>query len=124
MWWVLSAYALILSHRFIPPQWRCLTPRKRRAMRLALQTFAEDKPAYTVRCAGTSVYRTDKEKCFVIIEQKSRIHPPCYSVYVVWHKDVHIDRLGTWQFHWGVKPIDAFNQYEQRRAAGVAGRLD
>jgi hypothetical protein len=55
----------------------------------------------------------------VFVQHLSCVHPPSYSGYVVWHERDNLDRLGGWQFHWGILPRHAVEQYEACRAAGL-----
>jgi len=120
-WLLLSAGLLLFGApvllRWVPPHRRYLSPRKRQAMSLALRAFEEDHPESRADWAGSWVYRVDSEKCFVFIQHMASLHPPSYAGYVVWHDGDHLDRLGGWQFHWGILPRHAVEQYEECRAA-------
>lgn len=83
-------------------------------MRLALATFAREHPSLEPVWSGSRVYRADGEKCFVFVQYRSKLHPPSYAGYVVWHGRECPDRLGGWQFHWGILPRHGVEWYEER----------
>lgn len=125
MAWLLVGAAVFLFGtplllRWIPPHTRYFSHRKRRAMSLAQRAFEADHPESRMDWAGSWVYRADAEKCFVFVQHNwPGLHPPNYAGYVVWHVQEQIDRLGGWQFHWGILPRHAVEQYESCRGAEV-----
>src|SRR5262249_33729828 len=102
-----------------PRYWLYLSPRKRRAIRLAVD-YARERYRMEVDWSGCWVKRTRAGNGFVFLQHKSIARPPSHSVFVVCEKDGRIDELGVWTFHWGLfwphQPIEA---YERCRAAGV-----
>jgi hypothetical protein len=90
-------------------------------MLTALQAFATEYPESRADWAGSWIYRTDAEKCFVFVQHVCCLHPPSYAGYVVRHRREGFERLGGWQFHWGIDPRHAVAQYEAYRAAGLRG---
>src|SRR5262245_13473450 len=90
-------------------------------MLTALHAFTSEHPMSRADWAGSWIYRTDPEKCFVFVQHVGRMHPPSYAGYVVWHRGDAVDRLGGWQFHWGIVARHAVEQYEAYRAAGLRG---
>lgn len=122
-WLVLGTASLLFGSRlllwWIPPHYRYLSSQKRRAMYVAVRAFDEEHPESPLDRAGSWVYRADAEKCFVFVKHASRLHPPSHSGYVVWHDGKELEHLGGWQFHWGILPRHAVEQYEACRAAGI-----
>src|SRR5262249_32182563 len=108
----------------VPPQFRYVSRRKRRAMRLALHAFAEDNPAAKVDWSGSWVWHVDSEKCFVFIQRADPLLPATHAGFVIWHALDKIDRLGGYQFHWGMHPKQVIEEYESRPSAPVEGNSE
>ena len=102
----------------VPPHWWYVSPSKRRAMRLALLA-AELLQRPELDWAGCRIFRRDADKCFVCLQHRGVVRPESYSVFVVWRGADRVDDLGTWQFHWGIRPGHAVRVYEDSRKAGV-----
>src|SRR5689334_22370037 len=123
-WFIVGGAALLLFgskllFRFVPPHCWYLSPRKRRAMVLAVSEFAAEHPNARVNAERSWIYQTDSEKCFVFVQHLSDLSPPEFSGYVVWHDQQKLDRLGVWTFHWGFfQPQYAVEQYEACLKAG------
>ena len=96
---------LFMGVWFIVPEYRYLSSRNRRAMRLSLLEFKrthESKP----RRAGCHIYKTDAQQCVVMIPETSQSQPPITSFYAVPHDSNRVDFLGSGQCHWGLQPED------------------
>jgi len=120
LWWVVGVGVLVffgpLLGHVVPPDLRYLVPRKRRAMRLALEAFAREHSDSQPDWRGCWVYQSDNDKSFVFIQHRGMIQPPTYAGYVIGREQEQPDRLGGWQFHWGALPRHTVDWYESQRA--------
>ena len=100
-WILLSVGLLIVGVALVrwslPPRYRYLSSRKRRAMRLALRAF-EQTPSAQANWPGCRVYYTDSEKCIVVIQRRSSVALglPGYVAYVVRHDSDRVEELADW----------------------------
>lgn len=116
LWYIagIGTLLVLLSRIISLPFWYA-SALKRRAMRVAFVTYTREHPDSKPVWSGSWVYRADEEKCFVFVKQRTTLHPPTYSVYVIWHNREVAHSLGGWQFQWGITPQHAVECYESRR---------
>jgi hypothetical protein len=103
-WLLLGACAFLFGYEWCashiaPPCWY-ISRRKRRAMRLALQSAALAGQA--IQWRRSRVVRSDRAKSFVLVQNAPPIGrtPEGYRMYAVWSATEQVDDLGDWVFHW------------------------
>lgn len=105
--YLMLACVLIFGTRFIPPDWKYLSSRKRRAMRLALCEFTATHELTKPDKHGCRIYKSDEKQCIVmILEYMPQIRPPVLSFYSVADDSDQAIHLGSGQCHWGNLPED------------------
>ncbi len=99
--------AVLFGIRFLPPDWKYLSPRKRRAVRLALREFSASHEFVQPDRSKCRIYQSDEEHCIVLIpEYTPRLRPPVLCFYSISNGTDQVSQLGSGQCHWGNRPED------------------
>jgi hypothetical protein len=111
--WLVTA-AVLFCPLFLPARYQYLSSRKRRAVRLALDEFAKTCTLPHKSCIGNvhcGIYKTEADRCIVMIPQASCISPPILTFYSVPDGSDHAIFLGAGQCRWGSRPEDLWEDH-------------
>jgi hypothetical protein len=118
------AIVSLLCPSILPPQYSYLSARKRLAVRLALGEFAKTYTALhgiRPKNMASGIYRTEADRCIVMIPQASCIHPPVLTFYAVPDGSDRAIFLGAGQCHWGIRAEDVWKSEPRELPAVVPG---